>query len=667
MGTFKRHWRKYQELGLIPYPASRKGKNPIPQWGEDLPPPCTDDYEEWEAKYPDANIWVLLGPHFAVLDPDGPGAEEFVRSLNLPDCPISISGNKSVHRWFKVSKPVEPIKARNGDGTFLELRTGRMGMLVPPSIHPKTGKGYAWLQGFSPYQVPFPELPEEAYQKILALVSKSEPPKLERPISDNSLGSLDVARYLDHHGIKYTIKPWKGATIYALDKCLFAEHHTTTDQRGDSGIIQGSDGKLAYQCFHNHCAMRTWHDARQAISGDASIAEFCENYVPQAQKAKNPIKECPFTFPEHVMKGLAGEFADLYASYLEPPRVFFYFSFLTCLGAMLSGRLTLASEIAPQPRLYAILLGESGDDRKSTALATAVAFFQRYFSAGFNVCHGVGSAEGLQERINESSDTRLILIYDEFKAFISKCKIEASVLLPCVNTLFESNRHESRTKHRDIRLENAHLTLLAASTVQTYENVWTSQFTDIGFHNRLFLVPGSGERRFPIPRQIPEENKKALAERVSGAIRQVGENLAMPVTRDAHDAFKRWYLGLESSPHSKRIDTYALRIMPLLAINEGRDRVDLQTVQKTTTIMDWQLEVRRELDPIDAENQVARMEEKIRRALKNGPASERDLKRKVHYDRAGIWIYNQAIKNLSHGGARDIWFDRKAKRWTLIA
>jgi putative DNA primase/helicase len=153
-GIFKKNWRFYQERGLTPYPASKTYKGPIVDWkydenGEILPPPCSDDYLEWEEKYPDANIWVLLGDEWAVIDPDCEEAEKFVQSLNLPKCPTSISGNKSVHRWFRLSTPIKPITIENPNGTgFLDLRTGDQGMLVPPSIHPVTKKPYRWMEGY---------------------------------------------------------------------------------------------------------------------------------------------------------------------------------------------------------------------------------------------------------------------------------------------------------------------------------------------------------------------------------------------------------------------------------------------------------------------------------------------------------------------------------------
>ena len=277
MNIYKDNWKRYRDLGLIPYPASPKGKNPIPEWGNDSVP-TNDLFSEWERKYPNANLWVRLGDCFAVIDPDGPGAEEFVQSLNLPKCPISISGGKSRHRWFKISSPIKSLKAQNGDGTFLEVRTGSMGMMVPPSIHPLTKKAYQWLEKHSPWDIPFPELPQEAYETIKALLKKPEP-KMEPAQTENpSLGSLNVSQYLDHYGIKYKVKEEGNRTIYALGECLFSHNHTVKDVQGDSSIIQGLDGKLGYHCFHNHCGLRAWQDARKAISGETPLAQFCHGY-----------------------------------------------------------------------------------------------------------------------------------------------------------------------------------------------------------------------------------------------------------------------------------------------------------------------------------------------------------------------------------------------------
>jgi hypothetical protein len=93
---------------------------------------------------------------------------------------------------------------------------------------------------------------------------------------------------------------------------------------------------------------------------------------------------------------------------------------------------------------------------------------------------------------------------------VQKCKIDGSVLLPCINTLFEANCYHSLTESHDIKIDNGQLCLLAASTLDTYANMFAGQFLDIGFLNRLFIVIGSVERWFSIPNPIPEGIKASL-------------------------------------------------------------------------------------------------------------------------------------------------------------
>jgi len=138
------------------------------------------------------------------------------------------------------------------------------------------------------------------------------------------------------------------------------------------------------------------------LMGDNLAHPITELEIPeelQQEMAKHELE-----FPEEVMIGVAGDFARLYSEYLESPPAFFYFSFLTCLGAILSGRATCESELAPQPRLFSLLLGESADDRKSTSIAKTVEFFQEALYRGsLQISWGVGSAEGLVRLFDESN------------------------------------------------------------------------------------------------------------------------------------------------------------------------------------------------------------------------------------------------------------------------
>jgi hypothetical protein len=238
------------------------------------------------------------------------------------------------------------------------------------------------------------------------------------------------------------------------------------------------------------------------------------------------------------------------------------------------------------------------------------------------------------------------MVFDEFKAFTNKAGIKNNALLPAVNTLFESNIFENATKHSHINIQNAQLSFLAATTLQTLEDIYDQKFIQIGFPNRVFTVIGTAERQYSIPPKIPPDEEKTLVENLMEVLRHVGTGLELNLTPDAYKFYDNWYMNISESVHSKRLDTYSLRLMMILAANNLKHEIDLETAQQATGLCDWQLRVRKYYDPIEAETKVAHMEEKIRRHLSAGPLRDRELKQKTNYKKKGLWVWEQATKNM---------------------
>jgi len=409
--------------------------------------------------------------------------------------------------------------------------------------------------------------------------------------------------------------------------------------------------------------------AKRAIDSDmGKVNDLVNQLVAETKEPATPQKEqCVSAFPYKVMTGAAGFFTNCYQEVLEVPAAFLFMAYLTCLGAVLSRLLSLKSELKTQARLFVTLVGESALDRKSTALNTVTGFFKNVVNA-FRTCWGVSSAEGLQKLLNNSQgdddSSGLILVLDELKQFVSKCKIDSSVLLPCVNTLFESNRYHSHTKKVSLEIEDAHLSLLAASTLQTYERIFNESFIDIGFPNRIFLVVGTAERKYSIPKKISDSDLEMMESNLVKILKHVGNGLELDIDPDARVFYHNWYMNLERSIHARRLDTYSLRLMMLLAVNNLKTSIDLEVAQQATALCDWELEVRKLHDPIDADTSIAKMEEKIRRQLKRGPLKDRELKQKTGAYRAGLWFYDTALNNLRR--AAEVAWNKRNRTWMYL-
>ena len=61
----------------------------------------------------------------------------------------------------------------------------------------------------------------------------------------------------------------------------------------------------------------------------------------------------------------------------------------------------------------------------------------------------------------------------------------------------------------------------------------------------------------------------------------------------------------------------------------------------------------------------AKMEEKIRRVLENGSRTEREIKQRTNYKRAGIWFFNTAFNNLKTNGEIRKKRSNKVFKWEL--
>jgi hypothetical protein len=360
--------------------------------------------------------------------------------------------------------------------------------------------------------------------------------------------------------------------------------------------------------------------------------------------------------PEAGLIGVARDFADLYATYLETPRSFFYFSFLTYLGAAVAKKVTVDSELDVEPRLYTVTVGESADARKSTGARKSDEFFHDV-APNLTVLHGVGSAEGLA-RVLQKSPT-LLLHFDELKSFMAKANIENSELLPMVAKLFERDEYDNATKAKNVRVRGAAISLIGACTLDTYETVYSTDFINLGFPNRIWLVADRTDKRIAFPQRIPADQVRALKGRVRALLVQIEEAygangskpVVYPLTPEARQVFEAWYMRRTGSIFEKRLDTYGHRFGLLLAVSAGKQEIDAEIMRAVVALLEWQLAVRRECDPIDAENLFAKIEEKVRRALRSkGPLTYRDLQRACHSSRFGIWAWEQSLNNLIRTG-----------------
>jgi len=182
-------------------------------------------------------------------------------------------------------------------------------------------------------------------------------------------------------------------------------------------------------------------------------------------------------------------------------------------------------------------------------------------------------------------------------------------------------------------------------TTETYARMWTSEAIAIGLPNRLFIVGADRERKVAWPGSPDQGQLEACLKWLSDQLKVLPETYE--ITPQAKARWSEWYESAPPSEHAKRIDTIGFHLMPLLALTNDRDAIGDEVMDVLLSILDYEITIRRLTDPIDADDRIARLEQKIVRTLKGrGPLSRRDLQRHTNARRDGLWAFEKAVSHL---------------------
>jgi hypothetical protein len=329
-----------------------------------------------------------------------------------------------------------------------------------------------------------------------------------------------------------------------------------------------------------------------------------------------------------VFKGFIKNLAELYAQHFESPYEFWVFSAATYLGNLFCGRVRLDSALFTEPRIYMAGIGPSAVTRKSESQRQLDKFFRDYTdylewdgeepTKLVYTCN-VGSAEGLISFLKGKPNS--IYFLDELKNFVQKSDIKGSNLLQIVNSLFEDTSYENITRDSHLRVDNAHLSFIGFSTIDTWESMFSSTFTDIGFMNRMWIVPGRSDKLFSLPNVIHKDDKVILFAELIRLLRNFPKPdpgippITLEIEWDARRKWDEWYCGYERNDFTKRLDTYGLRFMQIMCLSEDSRSITQDIVDRVIELLEWQKKVRAIYFPMPYDTREAQIEGKIARKL----------------------------------------------------
>lgn len=153
MGIFSQHAPEYWARGLCVIPLIKGSKRPaIFSWSDfSKRPPTEEEKAAWLESYADGNIGLVLGKQSGVvmidIDTDNPEVMTAILSV-LPKgawYKVGKKGRTLAYRW---TEGMDTFRIKDHSGAMIvECLSNKTQTVLPPSIHPDTGKPYVAFDG----------------------------------------------------------------------------------------------------------------------------------------------------------------------------------------------------------------------------------------------------------------------------------------------------------------------------------------------------------------------------------------------------------------------------------------------------------------------------------------------------------------------------------------
>jgi hypothetical protein len=593
VALFVEHARRYAELGWTL--LNLNGKKPRQSCWENTRYAAADEaagmWSWWGAQ---SNMGVLLGPSgLAVVEPDTPEARRALLELlggELPNVPIVESGDKSLHLYFLDQRQ------GNAERGGLELRAGGQQCVLPPSVHPKTGRPYRWREGHEPWTAPLVPIPAT----VLAYFAEASTRRKADPVGDEihqpgrhrallslagtmrrrGLGAIEITAALRETNRLRCKPPLPDDEVVALAEDVARRYDPAPPDPKQEKLEREADRLFA---------------AWDSLSGEKS--EKSEESPPFLAFLSPRKTFSPPELDPAALHGPAGAYALAVQPFTEASPAAILACTLVGFGNLVNRtpRIQVGGSVH-YTNEFALLVGPTSIGRKGEAMQIgkrplvlvdgdwASAAIARGFGSGESIVEAVRDPEtDLDEDGNEriidrgSSDKRLLVNEEEFGHVLAVAGREGSTLSALIRSAWDGHRLENRTKRRTLLATNAHVSLLAGITPTELLAKSTELDAANGLLNRFLLVASRRLGPLPDPPPIPLEFDGEWAQTFGAAVRFVRQQAALLPTlvRDsaAQELWERAYtseLSVErfglAGAVCARAEAHALRLSMLYAL-----------------------------------------------------------------------------------------------------
>ena len=250
-------------------------------------------------------------------------------------------------------------------------------------------------------------------------------------------------------------------------------------------------------------------------------------------------------FPEAAWAGLFGQWRDMVGNKTEAPFPYLWAAFLQAVGLMVGRSVWRESPRPLYPNFFVLLLGQTGDSRKST-----VEWFEHqlltHLGVDVEILFGIVSTEGIIERLAQREGVKALGYSDEFRSLLSVAKRKGTQdILPRLQSLYSCPEKESVDRRQaPATAINPFFSLLAATPQDFIVDLIGELEVRGGFLNRFLIITGEEQPPKPIVSQPTPAEWGRLVEPLHGIQAEIDRN---PQRREfepeAEELWREFYIG----------------------------------------------------------------------------------------------------------------------------
>jgi hypothetical protein len=517
---------------------------------------------------------------------------------------------------------------------------------------------------------------------LLQKLAGTAPKLVPHVSSGNSNGhsQFNLDEYLAQHGISIQREQsWQGGQRrFILEHCPFNPEHKGTS----AAVLQFADGAIAFKCQHNGCAGKKWNDLRELLEpgykmrkAEATEGETILQSVTFQLNAKHQTTnendeltvsrlaeedyDPPATkpFPESAWTGIFADWRETVSSSTEASLESLWGAFLSACGLVIGRRAWRSTPRPLYPNFYILLLGQTGDSRKSTCLWLATEFLQ-HVGEDFRLLEGLVSTEGLIEALAGREETKALIYADEFRAVLAVARRKGTQdILPRLNSLYYCPQKSSVDRAKNPTVATRPFISLMTATPQDYvEDLLCDLDITGGFLNRFLIITGDEQAPRPIVKGPSADQWDDLAMKV-----QIATDKASGHIEFSSHALARWkefYVDWRNSRRklerrkaqlTARVFEHVLKIAMVYAVLNGENAISLSTLNIAIDLGLWIEANTIRLFTTVGTDKFGKCEQAILALLKKAPhwrMWRRDLQQEIGGRRFNAELFNRALRAL---------------------